>query len=264
MPWLTKMSYHRKKRSIAMIATLVTLTMYNSSWRESSSDVAVRKRFGMAVQSWNKEEKTIANSIPPLFLIFANTTRSEMNAPAVSIINNNVDAPLRIDNNGNDTVVCFTMECFQQLGQRLARAYSHQHKQSWCIPTSKRGNKSRVKAGPGGHKWQGLLLTKTPKAASSTTAGVVLRIHARHGCAIQWQHVPGKYYFHGRVGEHGHNASSSLLIATVRNPSARALSHAWYGTFDRYDRTRLNPTDENIIKVIQSKGNNGSMMVCAY
>jgi hypothetical protein len=223
------------------------------SVRDSADEIRRTALQGAApildIQQSSHSNHDTARNAPYVHLNLADTGR-ENRATA----NNTYNSTLAVSHFGRDYTdsVCLTEESFQEHGQRLARSFSYHPKESWCIPTNKRGKHSRDK-GPG-KKWQGLLLVKTPKAASSTAAGVVLRIHSRHGCAVQWNHVPGQYYF-GRGTRR--MEKSSFLIATVRNPSSRALSHAWYGAFDK--KTRLNPTDKNVIQVVQGKKNNGGM-----
>ena len=92
---------------------------------------------------------------------------------------------------------------------------------------------------------------KTPKAASSTTAGIALRIAnrlpnahkevAQVPCKAQVNHTP-KY----KAGPlYGHrNKSKSFLFSTLRDPAKRAVSRIFFGDVSSHGNE---PTDENML-----------------
>jgi hypothetical protein len=74
---------------------------------------------------------------------------------------------------------CLTEQCIAHFAAAIARPYpSRIDKSTWCLraPTSEKQR-----------PFAGILLTKVPKGASSTSAGVAIRIGVRNGCgSIQW------------------------------------------------------------------------------
>jgi hypothetical protein len=107
---------------------------------------------------------------------------------------------------------CLTTKCLQSAGRSLARAFLERHNRSeWCL-----GQKARHP------NKEGLILVKVPKAASSTSAGVALRIANRHNChALQWQHKPGTSYAK-------RYPKKSFLFTSVRDPASRVLSYLFF------------------------------------
>jgi hypothetical protein len=148
--------------------------------------------------------------------------------------NNNTAAaapPLNIDYSR----FCLTDSCLKLQGQRLARAFTDKPLDSWFVSKSMDGG-SFNKTTP--REWQGILLVRPYKAASSTLAGVVLRMSHRNdrinsnnhtisnkdGCAVQWGHARGQTYSY-LTRRH---PSKSLLLAPVRRAAARAYSASFF------------------------------------
>jgi hypothetical protein len=195
-------------------------------------------------------------------------------APRISISSRSMDS-IRIKNdtikmsashmNNVDysRVVCLTDACLQRGGQRLARAFPDHHFHSWCVSKKQQHaaeqqqqqqhggvrffNKTATTPVREQEEWQGILLVRPYKAASSTLAGVVLRISHRNerrikniintnsnhssssssnddNCAVQWGHARGQTY---RYLTH-RSRSKSLLLAPVRRAAARAYSASFY------------------------------------
>jgi len=99
--------------------------------------------------------------------------------------------------------------CRKSTAWALARVFPDRTDRSqWCLVES------------GSHK-DGLILVKVPKAASSTAAGVALRIADRNKCrALQWQHRPGKTY--------NKRKPQSFMFTSIRDPSSRILSYLFF------------------------------------
>ena len=98
------------------------------------------------------------------------------------------------NNNYSPWLGCLTDDCIQQIATRIARAFPpHHNKSIWChsaaaAAASRDNNNNNNK-----NQYSGLMLTKVPKGASSTCAGVVLRIAQRHDCSmVHWQHRWGR------------------------------------------------------------------------
>ena len=67
----------------------------------------------------------------------------------------------------------------------------------------------------------GLLFVKVHKAASSTLAGVNMRIAAKHGCASRQHHEDSRLYGN-------RDKAHSFLYTSIRDPASRALSWIYY------------------------------------
>jgi hypothetical protein len=100
---------------------------------------------------------------------------------------------------------CFMIpSCMNALGQQLARAFPKHPYPAWCVPSPWRNDSLSLRRRRGPYDdnstqelWQGQILVKVPKAASSTMAGVALRIANRTQCgAVQCLHVEGYHYRH--------------------------------------------------------------------
>ncbi|KAG7340297.1 galactose-3-O-sulfotransferase [Nitzschia inconspicua] len=118
---------------------------------------------------------------------------------------------------------------------------------------------------------EGLLYVKTPKAASSTMAGITLRIAHRHGKDIQQEEkeesVPNEdtKISHEPIPatttmpcnsrhEHGlsyrykdRNRTQSFLFATIRDPAKRAISDVFY----RRSNQQLEYNETQILETLQ-------------
>jgi len=98
----------------------------------------------------------------------------------------------------------------------------------WCYLDDHKGIKKdeEEEEGRGGGGGGGLLLAKVPKSASSTVAGVALRIWRNRNCTrpLQWRH--GRAY-DLRYAEQ-RDPVASFLLAPIRLPHSRALSSVFF------------------------------------
>lgn len=118
--------------------------------------------------------------------------------------------------------VCWSDACLQDLGLRIARAFPRRPRKSWCLRDQSPSDALHIhNASQPQQLWQGLLFVKVPKAASSTTAGVMLHIQKHTGCAVQYHHREGRDYAH-------RDTTRSFLLGAVRDPADRALSAVHY------------------------------------
>lgn len=152
--------------------------------------------------------------------------------------------------------VCLTETCLQKVARSIARSFPSRPKDSWCIPAQSRGENSLSSIDGTTMTWQGLLLVKVPKAASSTAAGLALRMGNRTGCATQWEHREGINY--------ANRSKTSFLLGSVRRPASRNLSAVW---FFMIAPLNITPTDNNIIRSLhthrggKTKGKGGYQFV---
>ena len=143
---------------------------------------------------------------------------------------------------------------FEQIVEihKLARAFPPpKEKNVWCT-------KSYNQSEP-----TGLIYVKVEKAASSTTAGVALRIAHRVGgatnanntlfndpCDVHYEHTHSYRHISSRHNAAGkfygnRNVNKSFMFASIRDPSSRAISRIF---FENVSHQKGLPTDENIIK----------------
>ncbi|GKY91553.1 hypothetical protein MPSEU_000127200 [Mayamaea pseudoterrestris] len=132
------------------------------------------------------------------------------------------------------------MQCIAFEATKMARAFPGRDRSSWCLaPNLIPVRKNSILR-------QGLILTKVPKAASSTSAGVALRITDRNRChPAQWEHRLGSFYS-SRLYD------KSFLFTSIRAPDERAISSIFYHKFsvNRPGPDTL-PTDQNILRELR-------------
>ena len=134
-------------------------------------------------------------------------------------------------------------ECIDFEASLIARAFPFRDRTTWCIaPDLVPVQKNTILR-------QGLILTKVPKAASSTSAGVALRITDRNRChEAQWEHRLGSFY-KSRL------PTKSFLFTSIRNPDDRAISSIFYHKFSiRFRDASNTPTDQNILTELHGYG----------
>ncbi|GAX16834.1 hypothetical protein FisN_5Hh207 [Fistulifera solaris] len=127
--------------------------------------------------------------------------------------------------------------CMDHLATKLSRVWSVHNLDAWCRNVPKTKNDSPT----------GLVLIKVPKSASSTLAGVVLRIQNRHNCTVHWQHkLAREYSWNG-------DDASAIRVAPIREPSSRAMSSVYfhYVSFHKNTGGPRNPKDSFIIQKLR-------------
>lgn len=116
---------------------------------------------------------------------------------------------------------CLSPACLDEIANPIARAFPDQlDRDKWCrqqTNTTVNNNTSP--------KHQGLILVKVPKSASSTMAGVVLRLAHRHNCNrtyIHWAHEKAHINYAHR------DPTQSVMITSVRDPASRIVSNVFW------------------------------------
>ena len=108
-------------------------------------------------------------------------------------------------------------------------------------------------------EFQGLLLYKVPKAASSTMAGLVFHLHHKTGgCAIQARHFDDglkKKEYQSIDKKH------SFVFAPIRDPASRDMSHIY---FFRWPVLGGNPTAKRYYKALLGGGLNSLLISNGY
>jgi len=133
---------------------------------------------------------------------------------------------------------CLSPECIEIVASSIAKAFADRSDHSWCV---KAGDRSVVN--DPNITERGLILTKVPKASSSTAAGVAIRISGRNGCdVVNWKHKLGRFY-------RNHDKDRSFLFTTVRNPGSRAMSSIWFHVLSR--NPKLDSSDEAMIRRLE-------------
>lgn len=137
----------------------------------------------------------------------------------------------------NATTECYEDECIEAQAWRLSRSWQPHPHRHWCsLSSSVPVNDSNS---------TGLWLIKVPKSASSTVAGLALRVAEIHQCAVRWQHAKAS-----DVLSHAHDRNQTFLVAPIRNPRSRALSSVYYHTVSLQFRPSNNgrPADRHILR----------------
>jgi hypothetical protein len=167
--------------------------------------------------------------------------------PATSWLSSNINVFSPPLNNATFQRVCLTSECLKSVGSKLAREFVSVPRKQWCVPSH--ASKGAQSYNETTREWESLLLIKVPKTASSTMAGVVLRIADETGCSIQWEHRQCYLYTN--------RSSTSILVGSVRKPISRTLSAIWYYHFSYWNRH--NPSDAAIIKSLRTNQGGNSL-----
>jgi hypothetical protein len=219
-------------------------------------------------------------NVEPLATNNTFTARPDVKSRAVtaSIVENHQIPALVSNHDASFTKInavsgCLTPACINYQAARIARTFPDRTDQAWCIKNSH--NETVERYGKDWSKdvdglWRGILLVKVPKGASSTSAGVAIRISRRRDChAVEWMHQMATEYettrqsqgrsVSKRLGEtQTQQAKPTFLFTTIRNPSSRAISTIFFHVISRTNNT---PTDEFIIMYLrQSKSkHNGAV-----
>jgi len=139
---------------------------------------------------------------------------------------------------------CLTVQCIQRVAAGLARAFPLRHDRStWCQSV------------PQKERFMGILLTKVPKAASSTLAGVALRIAQRHGCAnLHWRHRLASEYGAAAAAAttSAYDPRQSFLFTTIRDPAARAISTLFFHVVSRTTNSKVATSDAFLLRELQT------------
>jgi hypothetical protein len=190
--------------------------------RNDASSLPLRQNNSTNFHNESKNKTTVTAARMPKFISNPATT------PNKSLI---IPPPNR---------TCLTEECIQEQAALIARAFPDRHDQEWIVhapsPT------------PHNYTYEGILLVKNFKAASSTAAGAILRIASKHGKNvgsrpwIRWHHTHGVEYAR-------RHPQRSFLVSSVRDPAARALSRIFYTQISKRGGVS---SDTNILGHLQS------------
>lgn len=159
---------------------------------------------------------------------------------------------------GHKSKICLTQACFEDIAATMARAFPDlPNKGQWCFPEAntttissgeKRESNDTADIDPDHH---GLMLVKMPKAASSTMAGIVLRLGHRHNCNmkyIHWSHIAANVKYAQR------DPQKSVIIMSVRHPASQLLSHVFWSYISLHNRTKEQISDEWLLNRVMKFG----------
>uniref|UniRef100_A0A7S3L7E6 Uncharacterized protein n=1 Tax=Amphora coffeiformis TaxID=265554 RepID=A0A7S3L7E6_9STRA len=146
-------------------------------------------------------------------------------------------------------LICYSDTCIEAQAAKLARVWTPRPLHHWCLSSSE--NESAETNDD--NVTTGLWLIKVPKSASSTVAGLVLRIAELHRCSMRWQHAKAV-----DVLSAPHNRSQTFSIAPIRHPHARTLSSVYYHTVSLRSRPLDGgkPADSHVIRQLDRVENN--------
>lgn len=158
---------------------------------------------------------------------------------------------------GNQANRCYTDECVDKLALKLSRVWRPHSHHYWCADG---GTPSASAAGQPHHHYDanstGLWLIKVPKSASSTVAGLVLRIAELHDCPVRWQHAKAIDV----LARHSNNTNQTnrqqtFLVAPIRNPRSRALSSVYFHSVSLQprpaNRRNRQPADAHVVRQLE-------------
>lgn len=179
-------------------------------------------------------------------LIFPQSPFSSLVLFEIPVTNLSSHANSSDDTSQNDIMTfCQTSSCWQSLARslHLHREFMDRHDQAWLVQEQSttllvddRSNRTYSDAG--------ILYVKNFKAASSTAAGVALRLAYRlpnnnvssHGW-VRFHHAPGFTY-------RNRHPTKSFLFTSVRDPASRALSRIFYTQISHH---RYDPNDDQAL-----------------
>lgn len=234
----------KKKGRVAVAATVLAIT-FSASLFYQSADIIDR--------TTGEFPSYFPELILREFLSSNNNNNNNMTSQNIILSNQ-----LRDAEDYSEWLGCLTDDCIRRIANRLARAFPPRHdKSSWCHPAAQQRQPNK------NVKFDGLLLTKVPKGASSTSAGVVLRLAHRHHCANapHWQHRLAAEYAASRQqqtesssGRNNNNTSStrSFLLTTVRDPAQRALSTLFFHVVSRTPHQQAATSDVFLMQQLQT------------
>lgn len=145
--------------------------------------------------------------------------------------------------------VCLTEACIQKIAHGIARAFPDRtNKDQWCISASAPAtpeSTSNDVLNTKHRKQKGLILVKVPKSASSTMAGVVLRLGHKYKCDLKYihrQHVVASKYYGQR------HPQKSILLLSVRDPAQQLVSNLFWSYITLRDKANETISDEYILR----------------
>ena len=163
---------------------------------------------------------------------------------------------------------CVTDACLEAQAAKLARTWQRRARRDWCVVV---GDKNNMTIGNNTIQQQqqqqqqqqpspttGLWLVKVPKSASSTMAGIVLRIAQVHHCPVRWQHGKAVDVFAAASQER----HETFRMAPIRHVHARTLSSVYYhavslqGRGRQQQRKNATPADAYILRQLARVENN--------
>jgi hypothetical protein len=162
------------------------------------------------------------------------------------------DAPGSKDNTESiSSNACLTRDCIHRTAARLARTFPDKTNRSAWIIHNNNANNSHQKSSTN-YTCAGIIYVKNFKAASSTAAGIALRIAYRHHprqqqdqqqdhAWVKFSHVRGFKYAQ-------RDPERSILFSSLRDPAARAISRIFYTSITQKGER---PTDENLLQKLR-------------
>ncbi|CAB9503849.1 expressed unknown protein [Seminavis robusta] len=146
---------------------------------------------------------------------------------------------------------CLTTACIDKVATPLARSFPNRTNiDEWCFARQEGDGHPMPNLGDNkGH--QGLILVKVPKAASSTTAAVVLRLGHRLGCNmnyIHWDHKPAHKGYNRR------DKKKSIMILSVRDPGDLLTSHVYWSFVSLRDVPEEDVSPEFLVEKVKDFG----------
>ena len=137
---------------------------------------------------------------------------------------------------------CLGDECVNQVSTSLSKIWKQRPLETWCHSPYR---PTAVSSSP---KESGLILVKVPKSASSTVAGMALQLGHSFNCSVSWEHRKARDILLDR--------QVSFMLAPIRNPYSRALSHVYFHKVTFHGRQGGRLTDTFIISQLNTVPDN--------
>jgi Sulfotransferase family len=253
----------RRKLSLAIVATLLSIAIISHPfilfhWYHNNHKNHHHHNVLLQQHPLSSSSSSI--------LFSTDAVRKQRRRNNVEGMNNNHD----IDENNDNLLLllkpgCLTEACIHATAAAfLTRTYPNRTDQRWCLKSGETNNSSlssssltdaTMRNALVSHNNEGILLIKVPKGASSTAAGVAIRIARRRNCNIktglQWRHQPA---FNSTFA-HRSRQNNSFLFTTIRDPAHRAVSSIF---FHVVSRLRIPPSSSSSISNNNDNNNNSS------
>jgi hypothetical protein len=128
--------------------------------------------------------------------------------------------------------------CLEKAARKFSRVWTYKPLEQWCSPIYISSTSTAAS------ELRGLVLIKVPKAASSTSAAVALRIHDLHHCQVRWEHGRARDIL---FDNNYTSKSRRFLLAPIRAPESRALSAVYFHQISFHRKRTKNTPSENFI-----------------
>lgn len=173
----------------------------------------------------------------------ASSSSSSLDASVVRLPKKTTTTAKSLQQHQHQDTSCISDVCLEAQAAKLARVWQRRARRDWCVgngdtnTTTTNSSSSNNNNNSNNNTTQqppqqppppttGLWLVKVPKSASSTMAGIVLRIAQLHQCPVRWQHGNAVDVF--AASSQKQQRHETFRLAPIRHVYARTLSSVYY------------------------------------